>query len=232
MTHRYLRPAWWALRLAGEAERFTSPRRTTPVLAWVAMRSGDLELRLLEQLVPRSRVALDIGANRGIYTWRLARLARQVHAFEPQPELAARLQLAVPEARVHALALSDGDGEAELRVPVVANIAYQGWGSIEPENSFDAVRCSAVRSIHVPSRRLDSLGLDDVGFIKIDVEGHELAVLRGAERTLSRCRPILLLEADDRHRPNAVESVRAYLAEVAYWMTPMLSHGMWKAVPA
>jgi FkbM family methyltransferase len=232
MRHRYLSPTWWVSRLAGEAERFVSPRRTTPALVWAAMRSGELELRRLEELVPRYRVALDVGASLGMYTSRLNRLARQVHAFEPHPELAARLRLAVPKAKVHALALSDRDGEAELRIPVVAGVAYHGWGSIEPENHLEAVRCSAVRSVRVPSRRLDSLELDDMGFIKIDVEGHELAMLRGAEQTLSRCRPILLSEAEDRHRPDAVDSVRTYLTGIGYAMPPALSHGMWTAVHA
>ena len=71
-----------------------------------------------------------------------------------------------------------------------------------------------------------------MGFIKIDVEGHELAVLRGAERTLARCRPTLLLEAEDRHRAHAVETVRAFLAGLDYALTPALSPGMWLAVSA
>ncbi len=231
MTHRYLRPTWWVARLAGEVERFASPRRTTRALVWAARRSGEPELRRLEEWVPRDRIALDVGANGGVYSWQLVRLARQVHAFEPQPELAARLRLAVPEAVVHALALSDRDGEAELRIPAVGKVAYAGWSTIEPDNRLEALRCSGVRSIRVPSRCLDSLGLDDVGFVKVDVEGHELAVLRGAERTLARCHPILLLEAEDRHRANAVESVRDFLAEVGYALTPALSPGMWLAVP-
>jgi FkbM family methyltransferase len=216
MTHRYLRPTWWISRLAGEAERFIPPRRTMPALVWAAMRSGEPELRRLEELVPRNSVALDVGANRGIYTWRLARLARHVHAFEPQPELAARLRFAVPEAEVHALALSDRDGEAELRIPLVAGVAYHGWGTIEPKNRLDAVRCSDVRSIPVPLRRLDSFGFDDIGFIKIDVEGHEPEVLAGATETLRLCRPNLLIEAEDRRRPDAVRLVRDFLSSFGY----------------
>ena len=105
MTHRYLRPAWWVSRLAGEAERFTSPRRTTAALAWAAMRAGERELRRLEEWVPGDRLALDVGADRGLYTWRLAHLARQVHAFEPQPDLAARLRIAVSSDRHRARAV-------------------------------------------------------------------------------------------------------------------------------
>ncbi|WP_246642623.1 FkbM family methyltransferase [Rhizobium croatiense] len=55
-----------------------------------------------------------------------------------------------------------------------------------------------------------------VGFIKIDVEGHELKVLKGAEAILSRDHPNLLIEAEDRHRPNAVASVIDYLTPFGY----------------
>jgi hypothetical protein len=65
-------------------------------------------------------------------------------------------------------------------------------------------------------RTLDSYALEDVGFVKIDVEGHELAALRGAEQTLRRCRPLVLVEVEDRHRPDAVSSVRAFMATMGY----------------
>ncbi len=55
-----------------------------------------------------------------------------------------------------------------------------------------------------------------MGFIKIDVEGHELAVLRGAEGLLRACHPALLIEASDEHRPGALESIRAFLEPLGY----------------
>lgn len=232
MTHRYLCPTWWVDRLAGAAGRFVSPRYTIAALVWSAARAGEPELLRLEQWVPRDRLALDIGANCGIYTWRLARLARQVHAFEPQAILAKRLKRAVPNAVVHACALSDRVGMTELRMPVADGTAYYGWGTIEPANRLAAVRHDAVRKVNVPLRRLDDLDFDDVGFVKLDVEGHELAVLRGAENTLRRCGPTILLEADDRHRPQAIATVRAFLGEIDYSVSPACSSGMWLARPS
>lgn len=159
-----------------------------------------------------------LGANRGIYTWRLKKLARAVHAFEPNPELAERLRRAVPGAVVHPCALSDRDGEADLRVPLVNGIAYDGWATVEPKNRLLAVHPDDVRTIRVPLRTLDSFGLEDVGFVKIDVEGHELAVLHGAALTLKRCRPILLLEVEDRHRAHAEAEVKTFLTSLEYNM--------------
>ena len=217
MTHRYLSVSWWICRVADETERLVSPRLTMPALVWAARR-GERELDGLAYWVSRDKLALDIGANRGIYTWCLAKLARAVHAFEPNAELAERLRRAVPGATVHACALSDREGEGELRLPVVKGIAYDGWATVEPQNRLLAVGPDSVRSIRVPLRTLDSFGLEDVGFVKIDAEGHELAVLRGAERTLARCRPIVLLEVEDRHRPGASEDVSAFLRALGYEM--------------
>ena len=72
------------------------------------------------------------------------------------------------------------------------------------------------RRIRVRTRTIDSLDLSKVGFIKIDVEGHELAVLQGAERTIASQRPKLLIEAEERHRQDAVASVGRLLQAYGY----------------
>ena len=71
------------------------------------------------------------------------------------------------------------------------------------QRSLSDLNGRAVQSIDVPVKRLDDLHLDQVGLIKIDVEGHELAVLRGAADTLTRNRPAVLAEAEERHHPHA-----------------------------
>jgi Methyltransferase FkbM domain len=68
----------------------------------------------------------------------------------------------------------------------------------------------------VQVKRLDDLGLDNVGLIKIDVEGHELAVLRGAAHTLRRHQPTLVIEAEERHHPGAVAAVTEFLGGLGY----------------
>ena len=56
----------------------------------------------------------------------------------------------------------------------------------------------------VQTARLDDYQLPPVGFIKIDVEGHEEAVLRGAAQTIARNRPVLMIEIEERHNPGAL----------------------------
>jgi hypothetical protein len=50
----------------------------------------------------------------------------------------------------------------------------------------------------------------------MDVEGHELSILRGGEGTIGRCRPIMLIEMEDRHKPNSVRDVCKFLDELGY----------------
>jgi FkbM family methyltransferase len=147
------------------------------------------ELGLLAQLVRAGSTAIDVGANRGIYSHALAKVAAHVEAFEPNPALArfARTKLS-RRVRVHECALSHMDGAAHLHIPF-------GRHS-RPDHLIGSLRGRTDGGIliEVPLRTLDSFNFENVSFIKIDVEGSELDVLEGARRTISRDRPNLLVE--------------------------------------
>ncbi|HYD07819.1 MAG TPA: FkbM family methyltransferase, partial [Reyranella sp.] len=68
----------------------------------------------------------------------------------------------------------------------------------------------------VPMERLDDVYSGTCGFIKIDVEGHEQAVLDGAVQTITRCRPRMLVEVDDRLSPGGLGRARAYFDRLGY----------------
>ena len=73
-----------------------------------------------------------------------------------------------------------------------------GWGSLESKTLADA---EGTIEKHVQVRRLDEFGISKVDFIKIDVEGHELEVLKGGAATIEASRPILLIEIEDDNLP-------------------------------
>ena len=176
------------------------------------LRRGEVELRLLPQLVPPGKMAIDVGANRGVYTHLLSRLVPRTEAFEPNPELFRLLRRALPaNARAHQVALSDRPGEAELLVPRDGGRYSDQRATLNPRSVN-----SAVRSVRVSTRTLDSYGFHGVGFIKIDVEGFEQAVLRGARETLARERPVLLVETEERHTGEPIEDSLARLADLGY----------------
>jgi FkbM family methyltransferase len=197
-------------------------RRLLPSLYWTCRarlmeRSRhEVEMSLLALLCDRERISVDVGAAGGSFAVTLSRLSRSCIAFEPRPSAAAELMdmsryIGLP-IRVEAVALSDVAGDAPLRM-LVDDL---GRSTIEDANVLADEDGSRVIELQVPTRRLDDYGLRDVGFIKIDVEGHELPVLRGAANTLRSERPALLIEAEERHRRNAVADMHAFLTGLGY----------------
>lgn len=176
-----------------------------------ALRHGERELRFVPQLADRRRVSIDAGANRGVWTEMLRRHSSAVLAFEPNPKVYAELIRRLgPGASALPCALSDHNNGAELRVPRRRK-GYSNQGATLAHASLGGC---AYGALPVQTRRLDEIDTGDVGLIKIDVEGHELAVLRGAERLLARCRPVLVIEMEEKHlhRPiaEAIAEVVAY----------------------
>jgi FkbM family methyltransferase len=189
-----------------------------PLLNWREARFygryGEVELHLLEFLCDRNRDAIDVGANDGSYVHFLRRHARRVIAFEPMPSLAGALAHKFRHGvQIEAVALSDRRGTVALLSPVVDGVTVTGCSTVSPTAS---ATYGGHRAIEVPMTTLDSIYEGDVGFIKIDVEGHEQAVLDGAVQTIRRCRPRLLVEVDERLAPGGLERAKAYFNTLDY----------------
>ena len=169
--------------------------------------------RIADLCPPGCGTAVDVGGWYGPWTHRLRRRARQVVTVEPVPHLARLLASGTPpNVRVIQAAASDRPGTARLWLP--------------PGDSGDRGVSSLVRrdiharALHVPCVALDDLGLKDVDFIKVDVDGNELAVLRGATGVLARDRPALFVELESRIQP--IAPVVTYLSLLRYdgWVLP------------
>jgi FkbM family methyltransferase len=132
--------------------------------------------------------------------------------FEPHPSCAAFLLKAFPRADVQQVALSNTTSEeAILQVPIWQGHLVEAGGFLA-----NSPRDLPTVSVSVPTRRLDDYGLVNVGFIKIDVEGHELAVIEGGLKTLEVSRPRILVECEERHRTSALASVMTVLSGLGY----------------
>jgi FkbM family methyltransferase len=134
-----------------------------------------------ERTRTKRRRAIDAGAHVGFWSEWLARRFACVDAFEPHPLLQTCFRVNVPceNVNLHCCGLGDADTKASMVLGAgntgVSHIVLDGGGDI-------------------PISRLDAFGFDDIDFIKIDVEGFEARVLRGAEQTLRRCKPLVLVE--------------------------------------
>jgi len=155
-------------------------------------RSGEPELLVLDKLLGRGGIAIDVGANQGFYSYALSRIADEVIAFEPHPDYArfARVMLR-GRAKVFELALSDTAGRGIFHVPLADDgMVLHLAGSLKRTHA--QFRRNATYEVEI--RRLDDFAFHDVRFIKADVEGSEREVLDGARATIARDRPIILLE--------------------------------------
>src|SRR5262245_19678308 len=180
----------------------------------LTFRRGEAELPYVEFLVDRSRAAVDIGAHGGTSALVLARRVQRVHAFEPHPALAAYLGRVMPaNVTVHPVALSSVPGAVKLRIPRAGSYLGLGQGTLEAMPVFHTDRCI---EIDVRCSTLDLELQAPVGFIKIDVEGHELSVLEGGRELLRRDRPALMIEIVDRADLRHYRRIADFLAELGY----------------
>jgi FkbM family methyltransferase len=174
------------------------------------------ELLIAPLLCDKDKTSIDVGAAYGVYTIHIIGASRDCLAFEPQQSLTHELRemaecLSLP-IRVETVALSDVQGEANLRI-LEEDV---GRSTIEPENTLEDPDGSIRSETTVAVRRLDDYDLESVGFIKIDVEGHEVSVLRGGIETIRRCLPMMLIEIEERHRQNSIHDVQNFLSEIGY----------------
>jgi FkbM family methyltransferase len=172
------------------------------------------EYWLIPLFCRHDKISVDVGANMGIFAFAMQRYSREVVAFEPNTDLWPFLRRFLGgKVRLEAAALSDRAGRAEFRV-VTDNT---GVATIEANNPLSMIdRPETIASRSVATRTLDSFALSDVSFIKIDVEGHEEAVLAGGRETIAASRPVVLVEAEDRHNPGAPGRVAEWFETFDY----------------
>ena len=190
------------------AARVIPPRYWLQLAVRSNLRHGEPELQLLPRLLDSTRAFIDVGGNVGVYAAVAEQFSEHVHVFEPHPALAQRLRKSLrPTSQVLQVALSDRAGEAVLWAPEALSRSSLERG---------ANGALPVNPVTVSTARLDDFDIPAVGLIKIDVEGHELAVLRGAQATITRDRPAILVEIEERHHRGSSVGVFDYLANLGY----------------
>lgn len=163
---------------------------------WLGHYESEVQ-RQLPALIRDGMVCYDIGANAGFYTLALARLAGptgRVFAFEPLAANAAHL--------LHHLRLNNLSQASLIQVAVSDSDGLTGF-EVHESASMGRLNSGSTTNYLVPSVRLDTVMARDQlpapNFIKMDVEGAELAALTGAEATLADHRPTLLIAFHGEH---------------------------------
>ncbi len=180
--------------------------------AFVPVYEPDVTAAMVE-FAPRDGVLFDVGSNWGYFSLLLAAqpdFTGRIHAFEPWPGSYADLTSMVAQAGLgevittHKLALGERPGRVAMQCG-----RHSGLAQIVEAGADQ--RLEQVQQV-----TLDSLDLPDPDFIKLDVEGAEGAILRGARQVLARARPVIIFE----HTPGVAlgrdRDVRSELAEHGY----------------
>lgn len=182
-------------------------------------RRAEPELGRLAEMCGTGGVMIDVGAWYGPWSLGLAKRADRLITFEPTARHEVLRKILPANAEVLHAAASDEAGTGQLWT-VGHGTGTEGMSSMRRREIHGA-------SMSVPLIRIDDLDAKDVRFIKVDVEGHELNVLRGAEETVLRERPRLLVEVEERIQP--VEPLISLVTGWGYtaWV---LSRGSWRAL--
>jgi len=183
-----------------------------PFVYWLHCLDGTVEPELINvgDLSCEHHVAIDVGANIGLWSYRMAKIFSKVYAFEINEGIAENL-VAYQSKKIEIIhcGLSSEPGDATLYIPVSKGVVMNGWASLQPGNCPDTQE-HVTKPVKV--RPLDSFSIRDVSFIKIDVEGHEIEVLRGAVETISASRPVVLVEVKETN----VETVYSFFKALDY----------------
>lgn len=162
-------------------------------------------------------VMIDVGANVGLITVPMAEKFQKIYAFECVPETYECLKYntsKISNVECFNVAVSDNEGIVNVAIPKSDGVVYSsGWASISkdrqdvfPEKDF----------LEVKSLTLDSLNLDRLDFLKIDVEQAEMMVIKGATNTIKRCKPVIEFENKRRENVNVI----SYLNTLGYEIIP------------
>lgn len=149
------------------------------------------------------KTVIDVGGNVGTWSNPMSKKFSTVHAFEPHPEnreCYLKNMADIKNFTLHPYALSDREGTFPLYIHDTScgNISLDVDGVLNGPTKGKP-NMDNIKEIQVEVKTLDSFNFTDVGFIKIDVQGHEHGVLKGATRLLTEQNPVLCLELPQRY---------------------------------
>ena len=149
------------------------------------------------QYIKQWRVCLDIGSNIGQWTRPLSKKFESVVCFEPNPNFRECFEKNIQEKNVLLWPYGLSDKEHKAKQDFNSTVLHEEDGDID-------------------CRTLDSFGLTNVDFVKIDVDGFEIPLLNGARQTLSKNDPVINIEMKRDKRTDIVVKCESILKDLGY----------------
>lgn len=159
----------------------------------------DDEILLTKKLNIEFRNCIDIGSNIGVYTYFFSKLFKHVYAFEPIKEVSFRIKL-LKNVTLYNCGLSNIKSTKYLNIYSENGMPNYALSSLNRNTQiFDKKKIKLIN--------LDTLKLQKIDLIKIDVEGHEYEVIQGSLDTIKKWKPILIIEIEERHSKKFYETI-------------------------
>jgi len=176
----------------------------------------ELEIRQLRTFVPANRNSIDVGANKGVYSYFLSRCSRHVYAYEPNPSLLPMLKCnRRTNVTLRQVGLSSKPGILPFQIPLdEMGRERTNLSSIIENGAPDET--IPIKRINIEVKMLDEELFANIGFIKIDVEGHEREVILGGQKLIARDKPVILVEIEQRHIECKIEEVFESIVSMGY----------------
>ena len=180
--------------------------------AWREKRKGEKEIKIIPNLLVNCNRAIDIGANVGVWSYWLSKYAKQVESFEPNPKIFNVLKnIKIKNVNSYNIALSNKSGSVDLLVPKGSK-GFSNQGA-----SLSSIKVQGEhKRISIEAKCLDEYNFLDVDFIKIDVEGHEHEVIEGAQETIKKFKPTMVIEMEEKHNQIPIEEQISSVEKMGY----------------
>lgn len=163
----------------------------------------DNELFNINKFLIKKGNAIDIGCNRGLYSYALSKekKIKDIFSFEPNKSILKDLyDYNAQNIKIFNFALSDVSKSQSLIIPYFKNFELDGFATLNRKIYYNK-KFRKFRKIKVKTKKLDSFNFKNISFIKIDVEGHEINLLNGSKATFKLNKPDCLIEVKKGNLP-------------------------------
>jgi len=208
------------------------------------VKNYEKELSIIDHFKDKSKDAIDVGVYRGVYSYKLSKEFNQIHSFEPNPLLFPYLNKyltkIITNMTLYNYALSNKNELTNLKIPHRGKSIFKnnfeeiyklGCATIHETNNFEKFN-----NYEVECKKLDDVIKDkEISFIKIDVEGHELSVIEGANNIINKYKPTLLVEIEEKHtkKPilNTINKIKEFGYKVYFFKNNQIIEIVEKEIP-
>jgi len=183
-------------------------------------KSIEPELLLLDNFIKMDDVCIDVGGNKGYYTYKFEQLTQSsnIYTFEPILANYKFLKKLFHQCHIFNYALSNKNCISKFKIPIVNNKLLHTRGKLDfkiiEENETD------FQTVNVECITLDSFvntrNIKKIDFMKVDVEGNELNVIHGATESIKKFKPTILIEIEQRVHDFDINKIFNYILELGY----------------